>query len=56
VIDALIKAGADPNTKNPEGETPLMEAARSGHIEAAKRLTCRRARERRKKSSADSRR
>jgi hypothetical protein len=34
----LIKAGADPNFKNPEGETPLMEAARSGKVDAAKRL------------------
>jgi ankyrin repeat protein len=38
IIDALIKAGADPNFKNPDGETPLMEAARSGRIDAAKRL------------------
>lgn len=38
IIDALLKAGADPNTKNPEGETPLMAAARSGNVEAAKRL------------------
>ena len=38
VIDALLKAGADPNTKNPEGETPLM-AARSGNVDAAKRLS-----------------
>src|SRR5206468_4610306 len=38
VIDALLKAGADPKTKNPDGETPLMEAARAGKIDAAKRL------------------
>src|SRR5204863_3671868 len=38
VIDALLKAGADPNTKNPEGETALMAVARSGKTEAAKRL------------------
>ena len=38
IIDALLKAGADPNTKNPEGETPLMAAARSGKMDAAKRL------------------
>src|SRR5262249_29623117 len=34
----LLKAGADPNTKNPEGETPLMAVARSGNVEAATRL------------------
>jgi ankyrin repeat protein len=38
VIDALLKAGADPNTKNPEGETPLMAVARSGNVDAARRL------------------
>src|SRR5262249_40374038 len=38
IINVLVKAGADPNTKNPEGETPLMAAARSGKLEAAKVL------------------
>jgi ankyrin repeat protein len=35
---ALLKAGADPNFKTPNGETPLMAAARSGKIDAAKVL------------------
>src|SRR6185503_12382986 len=34
----LLKAGADPNTRNPEGETPLMAVARSGNVEAARLL------------------
>src|SRR4030095_10506590 len=38
VIDALLKAGADPNTRNPEGETTLMTVARSGPGDAARRL------------------
>ena len=37
-IDALLKAGADPNGRTPEGETPLMAVARAGKVDAAKRL------------------
>src|SRR5205814_9456338 len=37
-IEALLKAGADANSRNPEGETPLMAVARSGNVDAAKRL------------------
>src|SRR5437763_6932831 len=33
-----LMAAADQKTKNPEGETPLMAAARSGKVEAAKLL------------------
>ena len=43
IIDALISlpprgAGADPNFRTTDGETPLMAAARSGKIDAAKAL------------------
>src|SRR4030095_4790467 len=38
IIGAVLKAGADPNTRNPDGETPLMDVARSGKMDAAKRL------------------
>src|SRR6185295_14237511 len=38
VIDALLKAGADANTKTPEGETALMAVARAGKTDAAKLL------------------
>jgi ankyrin repeat protein len=38
IVDALLKAGADANFKNPAGETPLMAAGRSGKVEAAKLL------------------
>jgi len=34
----LIKAGADPNFRTPDGETPIMAAARSGKVDAAKAL------------------
>ena len=37
VIKALLKAGANANESNAEGETPLMVVARSGNIESAKR-------------------
>ena len=30
IMDALLKAGADPSLAHPEGETPLMAASRSG--------------------------
>ena len=35
VIDALLGAGADPNKADSGGETPLMEACRSGRADAA---------------------
>ena len=38
VIDALLIGGADIQHQEPEGETPLMAVARSGNVEAAKRL------------------
>ncbi len=38
MIDALLKAGAEVNFRNPNGETPLMAAARSGKVDAAKAL------------------
>src|SRR5262249_38505794 len=38
LIEMLLKAGADPNTALPEGETPLMTAARSGSVEAVSAL------------------
>ena len=34
MVNVLIKAGADPNTANAEGETVLMTAARTGSAEA----------------------
>jgi ankyrin repeat protein len=34
----LLDAGADPDTRNPDGETPLMAVARTGNLEAAKLL------------------
>src|SRR6185295_7159980 len=38
IVDALLKAGADPNYKTPDGETPIMAAGRSGKVDAAKFL------------------
>src|SRR5204863_1612456 len=38
MIDALIHAGADPNSANPGGETALMTAARTGKLDAVKLL------------------
>ncbi len=38
VIEALIKGGADPNEKLPLGRSPLMEASRTGNVEAIKVL------------------
>ncbi len=37
----LLKAGADPNTMLPEGETALMTASRTGKIDAVKSLLAR---------------
>lgn len=38
VCDILLKAGADKNAVNSKGETPLIAAAREGHLEVAKLL------------------
>jgi ankyrin repeat protein len=38
MLDRLLKAGADPNALGPEGETPLMLAARTGNLDAMRVL------------------
>jgi ankyrin repeat protein len=38
LVRALLKAGADPNFRTTDGETPLMAAARSGKVDVAKVL------------------
>src|SRR3989442_13350296 len=38
MIELLLKAGADPNSALPEGETALMTAARSGSVDAVNTL------------------
>ena len=38
ITEALLKAGADANTANNEGETALMTASRSGSLEVVKSL------------------
>lgn len=38
ILKILLEHGADANWSNPEGETPLMNAARGGHLAAAKLL------------------
>ncbi|HET8549629.1 MAG TPA: ankyrin repeat domain-containing protein, partial [Bryobacteraceae bacterium] len=38
MIELLLKAGADPNSALPGGETPLMTAARTGNVDAVKIL------------------
>ena len=43
VMDALLKAGADPAATVPDGETVLMTAARSGNPDAVNVLLARRA-------------
>src|SRR5665213_4305695 len=40
-VETLLKAGADSNTANPEGETALMSASRSGSVAAVKALLAR---------------
>ena len=34
IVESLLKAGADPNEKLPNGETPLMMASRTGNVAA----------------------
>ena len=38
MIEKLLKAGADPNERQPNGETPLMFASRNGNVDAIKVL------------------
>lgn len=38
IIESLLKAGVDPNTALPEGETALLTAARTGRVDAVKVL------------------
>ncbi len=38
IIRLLLKAGADPDSANAEGQTALMSVARTGNVEAAKLL------------------
>ena len=38
MLDMLLAAGADPNAGLPEGETPLMRAARAGRVGAVRAL------------------
>ena len=38
MIDKLLRAGADANSANREGETVLMTAARTGKVDAVKAL------------------
>ena len=37
MVERLLKAGADPNTAMPEGDTALMTAARTGNVAAVTR-------------------
>ena len=41
MVGRLLKAGANPNVALPNGETPLMTAARTGKVEAVKALLAR---------------
>ena len=41
LIERLLSAGADPNTKQPDGETVLMTAARTGVADAVSLLVSR---------------
>ena len=36
MVDLLLQAGANPARAHPEGETPLMAAARSGSVPAVR--------------------
>ncbi len=38
LVARLLKAGADPNKTSDAGNSPLMEAAARGHLEAMKAL------------------
>ena len=38
MIDAFLRAGVDPNSANPGGETALMTATRTGKLDAVKLL------------------
>ena len=40
VIDALLREGADPNTKNAHGDTPLHCACSRRHLRTVRRLLC----------------
>ena len=55
MVELLLKAGADPNTALPGGETALMTAARTGKVEAVKALLVARRRRQRQgeQSQAD---
>ena len=41
MVETLLKAGADPNTALPTGETALMTCARTDSVEAVKSLLMR---------------
>ena len=36
MVDLLLQAGANPSRAHPEGETPLMAAARAGSVPAVR--------------------
>ena len=41
IVDLLLKAGADPDTTLPGGETALMTAARTGRVDPVRSLLAR---------------
>ena len=53
MVELLLKAGADPNTALPGGETALMTAARTGKVDAVKALLARGADVNAKEARAD---